>query len=86
MVKGRPRASEGSRGAADRLPIDLNSAEHFVFDLECIAGIEEVVLSKERVGHAFGMGMESAGQVQGLEFGVWRRSFGLLHETVRLSV
>ena len=86
MVKGGPRAAKGFGGAADRLPIDLYAAEHFVFDLKCVAGIEEVVLSKEWSGDPIGMGMEGARQAQGGDFGVRRRWFGLFHEEVELSV
>jgi hypothetical protein len=32
------------------LAVDLNPPQHFVFDLESIAGIEEIVLCKEGVG------------------------------------
>jgi hypothetical protein len=39
----------------------MNPTQHFVFDLERVAGIEEVVLCKEGVGDVLRMGMESAG-------------------------
>ena len=41
--------------------VDLNHAQHFVFQLESVVGIEEVVLCKEGVGYVLWMGMKGAG-------------------------
>ena len=61
LIKSRARTPERVGCAADGLSVDMNPTQHFVFDLERVAGIEEVVLCKEGVGNVLRMGMESAG-------------------------
>src|ERR1017187_5107016 len=43
LIKGGPREPEGRRRPAYRLSLALDPAQHLVFDLDEISGIEEIV-------------------------------------------
>jgi hypothetical protein len=41
LIKGWPGETEGRRGGADGLAVMVHSAQHLVFDLDDVPGIEE---------------------------------------------
>jgi hypothetical protein len=61
---------EGRRRGRDRLRLDFDAADHFVFDLDKIARIEKLVCGKDRIGDLVGPPIQRAIGAQGLDLGI----------------
>src|SRR2546428_12671333 len=76
LVETRPGEAEVLRGLACRSALLPDPAQHLVFDLDQIAGVEEGIASGEGgIANRLWTGVESVVLVQGLELGVGE--FGL---------
>src|SRR6266851_2529947 len=58
LIKRRPRTAERVGRLGDRLVVDVDPPEHFVFHLHEIARIEKLVRPKQRVADLGGAGMQ----------------------------
>ncbi len=58
LVKGGSREPEGSRRSAYLLSLALDPAQHLVFDLDEISGIEEFVGQEQFVADLLGVGIQ----------------------------
>jgi len=70
LVEGGARQTELGGGANDRIAVGADRAQGFVFELEQVLGIEKIGVLKQRVADLSGAGVESAGGLQGLAFGL----------------
>jgi hypothetical protein len=60
LVERRAREVERRRGGRDGLGLDFDAADHFVFDLDAVAGIEKLVCGKDGIGDLVGVPVERA--------------------------
>jgi hypothetical protein len=58
LIERRSREVERRRGRCAGLRLDFDAADHLVFDLDEVAGIEKLVRGKDRVGHLVGVPVE----------------------------
>lgn len=65
--------AKGRGCASDRLAFDHHPPQHFVFDLNQIACIEEGMTLKQRIGDLLGMRIESGSGAQDLALGIGPR-------------
>jgi hypothetical protein len=70
LIKGRPRTTERVGCLRDRVAIDLDAPDHFVFHLDQVARIEKLVGAKKGVADLLRVGMQGAMGAQGLHFGL----------------
>jgi hypothetical protein len=70
LIERRPREVEGRRRGRDRVRLDFDAADHFVFDLDEVAGIEKLVGGKDRIGDLVGLPIQRAIGAQGLDLGI----------------
>jgi hypothetical protein len=66
-VEDRSREAERSGRVDDRACPDLHTAQHLVFDLEQVVGIEEGAVAKQGIDDRIGMRMDCARHSQSLK-------------------
>ena len=70
LVEGGPREAEGRGGPGDRMTVDAHATQHLVLDLDGVAGVEELVLKEELVGHPLRVRVERATLLELLVLGI----------------
>lgn len=60
-VEHRSRKAETGRGSGDGVPLELNTAQHLVFDLDEVARIEEGVPAEDGIGDGRRLGVQRTG-------------------------
>jgi hypothetical protein len=60
LVERRPRQPERRCSVGHRCFVDLDAANHLVFDLQQVVRIEEVACLEQRIGYGLRMGIEDA--------------------------
>src|SRR5579864_336690 len=74
LIERRARKPKRLGRPRDGRALDVHPAKHFVFHLQEIAAVEEVVRAKQRILHDLRTRMEGAVGPQGVDFGIaaWR--------------
>ena len=70
VIEGRPGTAEGLGRLRDRVAVDLDPTQHFVFHLDQIPRIEKLVRSKQGVADRVGTGMQRPLGAERLGFGI----------------
>ena len=70
VIEGRPGTAEGVGRLRDRVAVDLDPTDHFVFHLDQIPRIEKLVRSKHGVADRVGTGMQRTLGAERLGFGI----------------
>ncbi len=79
-IQGRARHAKQGGGIGLGGAIDTDMAQHFVFRLEQVVGIEKVARPKPRRQHTLGFGVEYTQATQAFEFRIQFRHIGNLCE------